>query len=59
LLYRISPLNKNEAWVVGPYGGKIELGMILHTVDGGQTWTIQDYGYNSLLGDVSFVGSYH
>ncbi len=59
LLYRISPLNKDEAWVVGPYGGKIELGMILHTVDGGKTWTIQDYGYNSLLGDVSFVGAYH
>ncbi|MCD6329641.1 MAG: hypothetical protein J7M10_04695 [Candidatus Cloacimonetes bacterium] len=59
LLYRISPLNKNEAWVVGPYGGKIDLGMVLHTVDGGQTWTIQDYGYNLLLGDVSFVGSYH
>ena len=59
LLYRISPLNKDEAWVVGPYGGKIDLGMILHTVDGGKTWTIQDYGYNSLLMDVSFVGAYH
>ncbi|MCK4359052.1 MAG: hypothetical protein KAW92_10000 [Candidatus Cloacimonetes bacterium] len=59
LLYRISPLNKDEAWVVGPYGGKIDLGMILHTVDGGQTWTIQDYGYNTLLMDVSFVGAYH
>jgi len=41
-------INDLEGWAVG--GG----GMILHTIDGGQNWTIQPSGENSSLNDISF-----
>jgi len=55
-LYRISPINEKIAWIVGP---SYFDGIILYTVDGGETWTSQNYSPAVLLGDVSFVGSYH
>ncbi len=55
-LYRISPMDEKTAWIVGP---SYFDGIILYTVDGGETWTRQNYSPAVLLGDVSFVGSYH
>lgn len=55
-LYRISPMDEKTAWIVGP---SYYDGIILYTVDGGETWTRQNYSPAVLLGDVSFVGSYH
>ena len=55
-LYRISPINKDIAWIVGPSYCD---GIILHTVDGGTIWTKQTYNPAVRLGDVSFADSFH
>lgn len=51
---RISALDSNTAWTTGrsPYG--VPDGVILHTTDGGATWTRQDDGNVPALWDVSF-----
>ncbi len=58
-LYRISPLNKDIAWLVGPCASTPFDGIILYTEDAGQNWVEQDYGSDVPVWDVSFVGAYH
>ena len=58
-LYRVSPINKDIAWIAGFPASYNVSGIILSTVDGGETWIRQYTDPNIPLEDVSFVGSYH
>ncbi|NLP12435.1 T9SS type A sorting domain-containing protein [bacterium] len=49
-LYDVAFINDLEGWAVG--GG----GIILHTIDGGQNWTIQPGGTDETLFTISFPG---
>ncbi len=55
-LLRISALDPNTAWVTGGSAFGIPQGIILHTDDGGATWTRQDSGQMTRLWDVGFAG---
>ncbi len=55
-LLRISAVNGNRAWVVGSSSSGLPSGVILHTADGGNTWTRQDDGSVPGLWDVGFAG---
>jgi photosystem II stability/assembly factor-like uncharacterized protein len=52
-LFSVSFPSANDGWVVGKFG------MILHTVDGGQTWREQDSGTQNALSSISFVDDDH
>lgn len=55
-MLRISALDQNTAWVTGRSGYGNPLGVIIHTTDGGSTWTRLDDGNLPGLWDVSFEG---
>ena len=48
-LSEVTFIDENNGWMVGGYG------TILHSGDGGQTWSIQPSGTTSGLFDVSFA----
>ncbi len=54
-LLRISAVDGNTAWVVGRSSAGLPSGVILHTTDGGNTWTRQDDGTLPAVWDVGFV----
>ncbi len=58
-LYRISAINKDIAWVVGPSMYPPFSSIILFTDDGGKTWTQQDFSAEVFMWDISFVGAKH
>ena len=58
-LLRVCALDENTAWISGYTLYPPTIGIILHTIDGGQTWNEQDYGLDSGLWDIHFVDSYH
>lgn len=58
-LLRITAINETTAWVTGSAQFPPIDGILLHTTDGGKTWKRVDYGLNSGLWDVYFVGAYH
>jgi photosystem II stability/assembly factor-like uncharacterized protein len=58
-LLGVSALGRNRAWVVGMNlpPPKPDKGIILHTTDGGATWSIQSPPVSVPFRRVSFVGS--
>ncbi len=47
-LRAITFVDQNEGWAVG------EIGTIIHTTDGGETWEVQNSGISTVLFDVEF-----
>lgn len=58
-MLRISAIDQNTAWVSGHSAYGEQVGVILHTTDGGSTWIRQDDGSLPGLWDVGFVGEYN
>lgn len=58
-LLRITAINESNAWITGSAQFPPINGILLHTTDNGKTWERIDYGLNSGLWDVYFVGAYH
>jgi photosystem II stability/assembly factor-like uncharacterized protein len=58
-LLRITATDPNTAWVTGGSAYGSPEGIILHTTDGGTTWTRQDDGTMPFLWDVGFAGEYN
>jgi len=58
-LLRITATDQNTAWVTGSSASGNHEGIILHTADGGTTWSRQDDGTLPGLWDVGFVGEYN
>ncbi len=55
-MLRISALDSSTAWVTGRSGYGTPEGVLIHTTDGGNTWTRQDDGSYPGLWGVSFDG---
>lgn len=58
-MLRISAIDQNSAWVTGGSAEGSPEGIILHTSDGGETWTRQDDGTVPFLWDVGFTGEFN
>jgi len=58
-LLRITATDPNTAWVTGSASSGTPEGIILHTTDGGTTWTRQDDGTLPFLWDVGFAGEFN
>ncbi|MBA7653363.1 hypothetical protein ES703_61211 [subsurface metagenome] len=54
-LMGVSAMDGQRAWVVGAAWIKDQKGVILHTSDGGDTWTEQIAPVNTRLRRISFV----
>jgi photosystem II stability/assembly factor-like uncharacterized protein len=55
-LLRVSALDEDNAWIVGALVGYgPELGVVVHTADGGDNWETQALPVNAALFDVAFV----
>ena len=58
-MLRISAMDSNTAWVSGGSAFGSPEGIILHTIDGGASWTRQDDGTLPILWDVGFSGEFN
>jgi photosystem II stability/assembly factor-like uncharacterized protein len=55
-LLRISALDADNAWIVGPLAtGGGDPGVVLHTSDGGDSWETQMVLFQALWSDVAMV----
>jgi len=58
-MMRISAIDQNTAWVSGGSAYGAPEGILLHTSDGGATWTRQDDGTLPFMVDVGFEGEFN